>query len=117
VPVYKDKLMIMKRKDKIDICLMSITHDENLVQTRVQGQYIKKLRVVVNYYLKMGGVDMSDAELVSYHSTKKRLKMYYQKHCCYMMTSIASILISWQNYWVGVPVPTYRELDLGVPQK
>jgi hypothetical protein len=35
VVVYKDKLMIMKWKDKKDICLMSTTHDENLVQTRV----------------------------------------------------------------------------------
>jgi hypothetical protein len=30
VPVYKDKLMIMKRKDKKDICFMRITHDEKL---------------------------------------------------------------------------------------
>jgi hypothetical protein len=35
-------LMIMKWKDKKDICLMSTTHDENLVQTRVWGQDIKK---------------------------------------------------------------------------
>jgi hypothetical protein len=56
VPVYEDKLMIMKRKDKKDIYLMSITHDEKLVQTRVQDQDIKKPRVVVNYYSMMGGV-------------------------------------------------------------
>jgi hypothetical protein len=61
VPVYKDKLMIMKRKDKKDICLMSITHDEKLVQTRVRDQHIKKPRVVDDYYSMMGGVDMSDA--------------------------------------------------------
>jgi hypothetical protein len=39
---------ITKRKDKKDICLMSITHDEKLVQTRVQGQDVKKPNVVVD---------------------------------------------------------------------
>jgi hypothetical protein len=38
VPVYKDKLMNMKRKDEKDIYLMSITHDKKLVQTRVQDK-------------------------------------------------------------------------------
>jgi hypothetical protein len=53
--------MIMKRKDKKDICLMSITCDEKLAQTRVQDQDVEKPRVVVDYYLMIGGVDMSDA--------------------------------------------------------
>jgi hypothetical protein len=61
VPVYKDKLIIMKRKGKKDIILMSITHDKKLVQTRVQDQDVKNPRVVFNYYSMMGGVDMSDA--------------------------------------------------------
>jgi hypothetical protein len=61
VPVYKDKLMIMKRKGKKDICLTSIAHDEKLVQTRVRDQDVKKLRAVVDYYSMMGGVYMSDA--------------------------------------------------------
>jgi hypothetical protein len=60
VPVYKDKLMIMKRKKEKDICLMSITHNEKLVQTRVRDQDIKKPRVVIDYYSMTGGVDMSD---------------------------------------------------------
>jgi hypothetical protein len=72
VPVYKDKLMIMKRKDKKGICLLSITHDEKLVQTRIRDQDIKKPRVVIDYYSMMRGVDMSDAKLVSYCSTRKK---------------------------------------------
>jgi hypothetical protein len=55
------KLVIMKRKDKKDICLMSVTHDEKLVQTMVRDQDIKKLRVVVDYYSMMRGEDMNDA--------------------------------------------------------
>jgi hypothetical protein len=80
VAVYKDKLMILKWKDNKHICLMSTTHDEKLVQTRVRGQDVKKPKVVVDYNLMMGGVDMSDAYLVSYRSTRKRLKKFYQKH-------------------------------------
>jgi hypothetical protein len=33
----------------------------------------------------MGGVDMSDAYLLSYRSTRKRLKKYYQKHFCHLI--------------------------------
>jgi hypothetical protein len=61
VAVYKDKLTIMKWKDKKDICLMSITRDEKLVPTRVQGQDVKKPKVAVNYNLMMWRVDVSDA--------------------------------------------------------
>jgi hypothetical protein len=33
----------------------------------------------------MGGVDVSDAYLVTYHSTRKRLKKYYQNHFCHLI--------------------------------
>jgi hypothetical protein len=33
----------------------------------------------------MGGEDTSDAFLVSYHSTRRRLKKYSQKHFCYLI--------------------------------
>jgi hypothetical protein len=61
ITVCKDKLMIIKRKDKKDICLMSTTHDEKLVQTRVRDQDMKKPKVVVDYNSIMGEVDMGDA--------------------------------------------------------
>jgi hypothetical protein len=35
---------------------------------------------VIDYNLGMGGVDLSDACLTNYRSTRKRLKKYYQKH-------------------------------------
>jgi hypothetical protein len=38
VPVYKDKLMIIKWKDRKDICLMCITRDDKVVLTVFQGQ-------------------------------------------------------------------------------
>jgi hypothetical protein len=36
------------------------THDEELVQTRVWSQDVKKPKVVVDYNSMMAGVDMSD---------------------------------------------------------
>jgi hypothetical protein len=59
VSVHKDKMMIMKRKENKDICLMSVTHDKTLVQTRVQDQDVKKPIVVTDCYSMMRGVDMS----------------------------------------------------------
>jgi hypothetical protein len=41
-PVYKDKLMIMKWKDRKDICFMCITHDDKMDLIGVQGQDMAK---------------------------------------------------------------------------
>jgi hypothetical protein len=67
------------------IFVLWISHDGKLVQTRVRDQDVKKRRVVVDCYSMMGGGDMSDAELMSHCSTRKRLKMYHQKHCCHLI--------------------------------
>jgi hypothetical protein len=80
VSFYKARLMIMKWKDKKDICLISSTHEDKMVLTRIQGQNMEKPKVVIDYNSRMGGVDLSDAYLTSYHSTRKRLKKFYQKH-------------------------------------
>jgi hypothetical protein len=65
--------MIRKWKNKKDICLISTTHDK-MVPTRVQGQDMEKPTVVIDYNPRMGGVDLSDAYMTSYCSTRKRLK-------------------------------------------
>jgi hypothetical protein len=57
ISIFKDKLMIMKWKDKIDICLMSTTRDDKMVSARVRGKDIMKPKVVVDYMSQMGGVD------------------------------------------------------------
>jgi hypothetical protein len=67
--------MKMTGKYKKGICLTNTTH-EKLVQTRFPGQDVKKPTTITdcNFYDGRGGVDMSDAYLVSYHSTRKMLK-------------------------------------------
>jgi hypothetical protein len=71
----------MKWKNKKDTTLIIITH-EKMVLTRVLGQDMKKPReVLTDYNSGMGGVDLSDAYLKSYHTTRKRhKKKYCQKH-------------------------------------
>jgi hypothetical protein len=49
VVIYNYKLMVMKRNDKKDVCLISTTHDGKLVQIRVRDQDIKRPKVVVDY--------------------------------------------------------------------
>jgi hypothetical protein len=51
-----------------------------MVPTKVRGQYMEKLTIVIDYNSRMGGVDHSDAYSTSYHSTRERLRKYYQKH-------------------------------------
>jgi hypothetical protein len=38
---YKEKLMIMKRKNKKDVCLMNSIHDEKLVQIRFETKTLR----------------------------------------------------------------------------
>jgi hypothetical protein len=44
-----------------------------MVSARVTGTDIMKPKVVADYNSQMGGVDLSDAYLVSYSSTRKQL--------------------------------------------
>jgi phosphatidylserine decarboxylase len=67
------RLMIMKWKNKKDICLTSTTHDE-MVPIRVQGQDMEKAKVIIDYNSRTGDVDLNDAYLTSYRSTRKRQK-------------------------------------------
>jgi hypothetical protein len=71
---YKHRLMIMKWINEKDICLISITYDNKMVPTRVRGQDAERPNVIIDYNSGMGGVDLSDAYMTSYRSTRKRIK-------------------------------------------
>jgi hypothetical protein len=64
--VYKDRLTIVKWKDKMNICHISTTHDDKIVPVR---------EVVIDCNSWMGVVDLSDAYLTDCCSTRKRLKV------------------------------------------
>jgi hypothetical protein len=65
--------MIIKWNNKKDTCFTSTTHNE-MVLIRVQGQYMEKAKVVTDYNSGMGDVDLINAYLTNYHSTRKRQK-------------------------------------------
>jgi hypothetical protein len=112
--------MIMKSKDKKDICLISTTHDNRMVPTRVQGQDMEKPRVVIDYNSRTGVVDLSDARLTSYCSTGRRLKQYCQKHfynliyiCC-LNSCLFKKEKGQQHLQDGILSETYRKFDFKI---
>jgi hypothetical protein len=70
--------MIKKRKDKKDVYLISTTHDDQTVPTRVQGQGMEKPNVVTDYNSGLGGVDLIDSYWTSYCNTRKTKKILSQ---------------------------------------
>ena len=77
--MYRDKLMVLKWKDKKDIYMISTIHDASTTNVGTQETPKVKPQVCCDYNDTMGGVDLSDAFLSNYPSARKRLKKYYQK--------------------------------------
>jgi hypothetical protein len=50
---------------------MSTIHDDKMVSARVRGKDNLKPKAVVDCNSQVGGVDLSSAYIVSYHSTRK----------------------------------------------
>lgn len=49
ISMFKDILMLIKWKDKKDVCLISTTHDDEMVSARARGKDIMKPKIIVNY--------------------------------------------------------------------
>ena len=82
VAFQKEKTMVMKWKDKRDICLLSTVHNTETIATHkkdADGNEIFKLKLVVDYNHTMGGVDRLDQHIQHYEITRKRGKKYYKK--------------------------------------
>ena len=79
VAEFKNKIMIMKWKDKREVYFVSTVHNDNMMKIEKRKIITKKPEVVINYNKKMGGVDLSDGIIIAYSSARKRLKKYYKK--------------------------------------
>ena len=82
IAFQRGKVMVMKWRDKKDICLLSTVHNPEKVRTDKigkDGNNIVKPKVVVDYNDTMGGVDRLDQHLHDYPVTRKRGKKYYKK--------------------------------------
>ncbi|KAG8238530.1 hypothetical protein J437_LFUL018202 [Ladona fulva] len=72
--------MAMKWRDKREVCILSSTHDDAMVEVRSRGGGTKrKPQACIDYNDAMGEVDMIDQCIVTYSAARKRLKKYYQK--------------------------------------
>lgn len=82
VAYQRGKVMLLKWKDKKDVCLLSTIHNSEMETTRKrdkEGNIISKPKLVIDYNDTMGGVDRLDQHLHDYPTTRKRGKKYYKK--------------------------------------
>ena len=80
VAEYRKKSMVLKWKDKKDVCVLSTIHDGSVVKVKSRrGKEVDKPKAVANYNAYMGGVDLSDNLLVHFSTARNRLKKYYRK--------------------------------------
>lgn len=70
----RGKITVLRWRDKKDVSLLSSIHTANCSETE---KNVMKPAIVIDYNLKMGGVDRADQALVCYSTTRKRQKRYY----------------------------------------
>jgi hypothetical protein len=80
---------------------------------------MEKPKVVIDYNSRMGAVDFSDAYLTSYHSTRRRLKKYCQKHFCHLIDICClNLYLVYKNWWQhfqdGILSETCRKFNLKI---
>lgn len=77
---FRKKLMVLKWKDKREVCMLSSIHYASMktVKDRKGGTKLKP-QVSIDYNDAMGGVDLSDQYMITYSTARKRMKKYYQK--------------------------------------
>ena len=77
---FKNKIMLMKWKDKKEVYLASTVHNDNEVEIEQRKMITKKPEIVIDYNKKMCRVDMSYGIIVAYCTARKRVKKYYKKY-------------------------------------
>ncbi|XP_071053828.1 piggyBac transposable element-derived protein 4-like [Onthophagus taurus] len=78
----RGKVMVLKWRDKKDVCMLSTVHNSARETTKKRdkdGGLIKKPKVIIDYNNTMGGVDRLDQHLHDYPIARKRGKKYYKK--------------------------------------
>jgi hypothetical protein len=83
---FRRKLMALKWTDKRYVFMLSSIHDEEMQTVRdKKGGDQQKPKVCIDYNDAMGGVDLSDQYIVTYSTTRKRMKKYFQKIFCHLL--------------------------------
>ena len=80
VAAYRKKSVLLKWKDKKNVCVLSTLHDDSMVNVKSRhGKEKSKPKAVADYNSNMGGVDLSDNLMVHLSTARNRLKKYYKK--------------------------------------
>lgn len=85
----RGKVMLLRWKDKKDVCLLSTVHNPIMKATNKKdrdGNVIKQPKVEIDYNDTMGAVDRLDQRLHDYPIARKKGKKYYKKKyfCTYL---------------------------------
>ncbi|XP_035216802.1 piggyBac transposable element-derived protein 4-like [Stegodyphus dumicola] len=76
---YRDKIMIMKWKDKKDVIILSTIHDNKFVEMEKRRKTISKPEFIADYNKNMGGIDLTDGQMKTYEIARNQVKKYYYK--------------------------------------
>ena len=97
VAAYGKKSMVLKRKDKKEVCIFSTLHDDSMMQMKSRpGKEVNKPKAVTNYNSNMESVDLSDNLMVHFSTARNRLKKYYKKVFRHMLDSLLNSYITYK---------------------
>ena len=81
VAAYWKKSMVLKWKNKKDVCFMSTLHDDFMMQVKSRhGKKVNKPKAVANYNSNMGGVDLFDNLMVYFLTARNSQKNITKKY-------------------------------------
>lgn len=83
-------VLVLKWKDKRDLCMISTKHNSEMIETRVKGKIINKPKVVVDYNAGKTSIDLSD-QMSSYSNPLRRSTKWYRKVALDSILNIAVI--------------------------
>ena len=85
VAAYRNKLMILKWKDRKDVTFLSSIHGSAMETTTTKyGKEKIRPKVAADYNSHMGGVDLTDNLICHFTTARNRMKKFYKKlfrHC------------------------------------
>lgn len=83
-------ILVLKWKDKRNLCMISTKHNSGMIETQVKGKIINKPKVVVDYNAGKTSIDLSD-QISSYSNPLRRSTKWYKKVVLDSILNIAVI--------------------------
>ncbi|XP_022837335.1 piggyBac transposable element-derived protein 4-like [Spodoptera litura] len=93
-----DGITCLKWKDKRDVYVLSTKHTDRFVNIQQRGKTIRKPKIIVDYNMAKGAVDLSD-QLASYSTPLRKSVKWYKKLAINLLlnTTVINALILYQS--------------------